>query len=208
MIVEIYGTKVEIIEHPTSIDGLLFSPEFKDFDNDADWLEFTRPASREVSAANFNAVASIEINGPAVEIGVSRNGNGSFTEAILRNKSQKFPYLGIDIDNKSYLDSAASNVHTLQCRSTDRHKVISKMELLGIRSLFLLLIDGWHSMNGVLNDWAYSELVCSGGYVVLHDTNGHPPAVFIHAIDRNKYEVVQLFQGEDDYGLTICRKKS
>ena len=205
--IEINGINVVLLKEPTDIHGLIFRPRFANYSDKHDWIsEFTRKASEEVSDGNYKAVADLPIRGPIVEIGVFRNGERSFTKALLANKPDNIPYLGIDIDDKSVLDDKDRSIYTIKCDSFDQGRVRTEMWVLGIRSVWLLLIDSHHAMENVVNDWRYADCVCKGGYVVLHDTNGHPPAAFIHAIDRNQYDVRQLFKGEDDYGLTICIK--
>lgn len=206
MEIRIYDTKVKLLEQPTDIPGLLFHPQFRDYDNDADWLPFTRPARQEVSTGNFYSVSELDPPGAILEIGVSRNGKNSFTHAILSKKPDAVPYLGVDVDDKSFLNDGKKRIYTLRTSSMNQERVRAELLTLGIESLGLLLIDGWHSLNAVVNDWRYSDMVVKGGFVVLHDTNGHPPAAFVYAIDPKQYEVRKMFENQDDYGLTICKK--
>jgi len=63
----------------------------------------------------------------------------------------------------------------------------------------ILLIDGDHSFNGVLNDFKnYEELVCEGGYIIFDDylDNQHSPEVktavdtLLKTLNKKKYEII------------------
>ena len=102
-----------------------------------------------------------------VEIGVSRNKDKSSTKVILDNLKDGI-YLGIDIEDKSHLNS--DRIHTIKCNSLNHKLVYDKMDEVGISSIDLLLIDGWHSINQVLSDWEYSSRLSKSGVVCFHDT--------------------------------------
>lgn len=202
--------KIDIIEIPTDIYGLAFLPKLSDYDNDADWAPFTRLCSAEVSSKNYNLVKVITKNymtHGVMEIGVSRNGEGSFTRAMLDNKPDDIKYLGIDLDDKSYLNSIEKNIFTLKENSFNQESVRNYMKEIEMENISILFIDGWHSVNACINDWLYSDLLSDNGIVIFHDTNYHPgPRVIIESIDRTKFKVERYFTDEDDYGITIAYK--
>ena len=84
----INGKFVKVIEYETDINGLKFRPQFDiNYNNDADWESFTLSHTQEVSQRNYNLVKEITSNYMThgiMEIGISRNGDGSFTNAILQ----------------------------------------------------------------------------------------------------------------------------
>ena len=209
MIIEVNSNFVEVLEIPTKITGLKYKPQLRN-GNDEDWAYFTKHASKEVSDRNFNIVRDICKNYMThgiIEIGVSRNQEGSFTYAMLQNKPDDLKYLGIDIEDKSYLNNVEKNIFTIKENSFNQSEVRSYLDKIGMDKISILFIDGWHSVNACINDWLYSDLLSDNGIVIFHDTNSHPgPRVFIECIDRNQYKVERYFIDEDDYGIGIAYK--
>ena len=71
--------------------------------------------------------------------------------------------------------------------------------------LSILFIDGWHSLNAVINDWQYVDMLSDNGIVVFHDTNYHPgPTIFVEAIDGKMFRVEKYFESQDDYGVSVA----
>lgn len=202
---------VAINHLPSNIFGLVNIPQMIDFDNDADWLPFTKSHTTEVTKKSFDVVESICKNymtDAIMEIGVSRNGDGSFTNAILKNKPDNIPYLGVDVENKSYLQDPKKNIYTIQAKSEEQLKIRKHMQYLNINKLSILFIDGWHSLNTVINDWRYTDLLSHYSVVFLHDTNGHPgPTIILESIDKDIFNIKKYFENDDDYGLSIAVKK-
>ncbi|HBW87059.1 MAG TPA: hypothetical protein DEF82_10075, partial [Crocinitomicaceae bacterium] len=139
-----------------------------------------------------------------LEIGVCRNGQTSSTHTIIKNIPEGGTYLGVDLDDKSFLNNASKGIHTIKTSSSNYEEVVSKLKSLGVETLDFIFIDGWHSINQVLKDWEYTNLLSDGGVVALHDTTAHPgPFYFMKFLDRNKWEVYpNLCSG--DHGLGYC----
>lgn len=199
---------IAVKEQETNIFGLRKLPQMENYDNDADWAPFTRGCSEEVSTRDFELVRDVSKNYMThgiVEIGVSRNGDKSFTQAILKNKPDNIPYLGIDLDDKSYLNNDNKKIYTIKENSFNQNSVREKLKELGMEKISILFIDGWHSLNAVINDWKYADLLSDNGVVFFHDTNYHPgPLVFLEFIDKEKFRIEKYFVGEDDYGVGIA----
>jgi len=210
MNIQINGSSVDILKLPTNIEGLNFKPQMQNYDNDADWVSFSKTCSTEVSTNNFNLIKEISKNymtHGVVEIGVSRNGDGSFTNALLRNKPNHIKYLGIDIDDKSYLNDTNKNIFTIRENSFNQEIVRNYINKIGLEKISILFIDGWHSVNDCINDWMYSDLLSDNGIVIFHDTNYHPgPRVIIESIDTDKFKIEKHFVDQDDYGIAIAYK--
>jgi cephalosporin hydroxylase len=208
MIFDIFGTVIELEELPTEIFGLSFHPQMKNFDNNRDWESFTVWHTREVTEGNFNLVDHVSkgfMSHGIIEIGVNRNGEHSFTQALLKNKPDSIPYLGIDIDDKSFLNNPEKRIFTLQANSFDQARNREYLRSIGMEKVSLLFIDGDHSVNAVVNDWRYADLLSANGVVMLHDTVSHPgPRVILEAIDKGIFRVEKHFPNEDDYGLAIA----
>lgn len=204
----------------TVLDGLIInptvSPTYSD-DDDSIPQTFYGLSSNisEVSHRNYEKVSEIIKNmsrGGILEIGVARhnNANRSFSHAIINNKHDSDIYLGVDVDDKTFLNDINKNIFTIQTSSSNQDVVRNKIKEVGIDKLSVLFIDGYHSVNMAINDWKYSDLLSDNGIIIVHDTNGHPgPVVLLKSIDQTKYSIERLFtEFNDDYGLTIIRKKN
>tara|TARA_R110000822_G_scaffold13216_1_gene47070 strand:- start:693 stop:1121 length:429 start_codon:yes stop_codon:yes gene_type:complete len=87
-----------------------------------------------------------------VEIGVHRNGQESSTHCFLNNKKRETVYLGVDLDDKSFLNNEENNVHTIICDSSNYDLIVSRLNDIGVNHIDYLFIDGWHSINQVCAD--------------------------------------------------------
>lgn len=211
MQVTINGFQVEIETQKTSIEGLKFLPRMVHFDNDADRVfDFYIQEQIEVTDDNYNLVDTLAkeyATDGIMEIGIHRNGSRSFTMALLNNKPDHVPYLGIDIDERSYLNNPSKNIYTLRENSFSQEAVRNYAEAIGLKKISILFIDGWHSLNACINDWKYADLLSDKSIVVFHDTNHHPgPAIILHAIDQNKFRVEKYFTDKRDFGVSVAYK--
>lgn len=141
-----------------------------------------------------------------LEIGVCRNGDTSSTHTILKNIPKGGKFLGIDLEDKSFLDDHSKGIYTMKCNSSNFEQVKNKLEEIGVKSLDFIHIDGWHSINQVLDDWEYTRLLSNNGVVCFHDTTAHPgPYHFVRNLNPELWDVSILC--ESDHGFTICHKK-
>lgn len=142
-----------------------------------------------------------------LEIGVCRNNEQSSTYTIFENLPEDGIYLGVDIADKSFLDDVSRGIHTIRTSSSHYEIVIEKLKSLGVEELDFIFIDGWHSINQVLDDWEYTRILAKGGVVAFHDTTHHPgPYYFINALDTSKWEVYPNICPLD-YGFGYCKRK-
>lgn len=206
-------TRFHIKPRVTDVPGLRFFPNLEpDIDNDQDMPPYGWVSSVEVTDCNLSVVRSVvEELGTnlkaAMEIGVNRNGERSMSRVIMDERPKGSFYLGVDIEDKSYLDDPASNTWTIQSNSHDRDKITNFMLSKGIKQLDLLFIDGWHSINTCVNDWQFTELLSQNGVVILHDTNSHPgPIGLFEAINEDLYDK-QRYCLENDFGIAVVRRK-
>jgi predicted O-methyltransferase YrrM len=71
-----------------------------------------------------------------------------------------------------------------------------------------IFIDGWHSINQVLRDWEYTNLLSDNGVVGFHDVSCHPgPKAFINALDATKWEILKNCCPKD-WGVAFARKRN
>jgi len=211
VIKKINNFEIEVNELTADTRGLKYIPQIKDMDNDADQfaLNLGCKCTAEVSSNNYSLMEELAkkyTKDGVVEIGVNRNGAGSFTWALLNNKPKTTIYLGIDIDDKSSINDRGNSVYTIQANSFDHENIRKYMKQIGLSKISLLFIDGWHSVNAVINDWKYSDLLAEDGIVVFHDTNFHPgPTIFLDAIDNSIFKVERYFADQlDDCGMGVA----
>ena len=147
-----------------------------------------------------------------VEIGVARLTTNFYdhtsTTILINNKLDETIYLGIDLDDKSFLNNPEKNVHTLQGSSENFDLVKKKLEDLNITSIDFLFVDGWHSVNQVVDELFYVDLLNVGGIVGYHDTNFHPgPKKIVDALNPEIFEVRKHCTLPTDFGICFATKK-
>ena len=166
----------------------------------------------EVTDANRAAVKEeflkVRDNCKAIlEIGVCRNQKDSITHIFLDNKLEDTIYVGIDLDDKSFLNNSDKNIYTIQGSSSSIPEAMEIFKDIGITEFGFIFIDGWHSINQVLTDWEYTQLLSPDGIVGFHDTSTHPgPHWFVKALNKDIWDVqenVCLY----DHGVGFARRK-
>jgi hypothetical protein len=188
-------TVLHITQKPTMLYGLKFFPSLEPHcSNDQDSPNWGWPTvETEVSDGNLKVVTdAIQKLGAGctnvVEIGVHRNEGRSITNILMDTKPSECRYLGVDMADKRKLDNPARYIYTLRANSHDKVSVRSKMRTLGMKTIDLLMIDGWHSVHTCVNDWGYVDMLSPHGVVLLHDTNAHPGCVALYeAVDDNLF---------------------
>lgn len=195
-------------------EDLSFEIRFHDERDDRDF-PFQWPANptAEVTECNRSALLTkflkVRDNAKAIlEIGICRNAGDSFTHVFLKNKKPETIYVGIDLDDKSFLNDQSKNIHTIRGTSSSVLKNMRTCYDLGIKEFDFIFIDGWHSVNQVLIDWEYTRWLSKDGIVGFHDTSMHPgPQRFVAALNHNKWNVEQNACYED-FGIGFAWKKS
>lgn len=171
------------------------------------------PPAEEMSQANRDYILDrflrVKNNCRAIlEIGVNRELNPkSSTSVFIENKLDSTLYIGVDFDDKSYLDSPAKNIFTIREESEKFLQNFDTIKKLGVQEFDFIFIDGNHSIHNVLLDWEYTALLSPIGIVGFHDTSQHPgPHFFLKALDRNKWVVEENLCPYDN-GIGFCWKK-
>jgi hypothetical protein len=201
---------------PTDQFGMLYRPSLNTmnplYDN-ADYLYGTKNVPQEFSDRNHQVLLesflSVRDHCPAIlEIGVCRNGEKSSTHVFLENKLPDTVYLGVDIEDKSFLDNYDENIFTLKTDSANFDTVVGYLKSLDVDQIGYLLIDGWHSTNASFRDQRYCELLMPGGCLFMHDTSIHPCLCVWDGLDPDIFDKTKLFaELNDDYGCGIARLK-
>jgi hypothetical protein len=143
-----------------------------------------------------------------LEIGIGRNGDKSFGHVFFSNKKDETIYVGLDIEDRSWLCECGENIYTIQGNSSNYDENIKIIkEKFNVDEFDFIFIDGLHSLNQVLKDWEYTNLLSDNGIVGLHDTSHHiGPYLFIRNLDKNKWNVVENACPQD-YGIGFASKK-
>lgn len=146
-----------------------------------------------------------------LEIGVARNGGLSSTFTLLGAKKDTCLYVGVDMNDKSFLTKLSfySNVTTIKTHSSNISTVLDTIEhISGNKTIDFIHIDGWHSVNQVLDDWRFAEYLSEHGIIMLHDTNWHPgPSALIKALDENLFTCSKYYDGDTtDWGVAVIRR--
>jgi hypothetical protein len=136
-----------------------------------------------------------------LEIGVARNKEKSSAYVFLNNKLESTKYVGIDIEDKSFLNDASKNIYTIKNSSSNIDENMVKIRELGVEQFDFILIDGWHSVNQVLLDWEYTSWLSPNGIVAFHDTSEHPgPFLFVRNLNTDKWNV-EINVCPEDWGI-------
>jgi hypothetical protein len=209
-------TTAHITQQPTTLYGLKYFPNLEPHcSNDQDLPNWGWPINAlEISECNLSVVIDVlnKLDSRCqsiVEIGVHRNGSRSITQILMDHKPLDCKYLGIDIENKSYLDNPLKNIATIKANSHDKVRVRQKLHHLGIKTIDLLMIDGWHSVYTCVNDWGYTDMLSPYGAVVLHDTNTHPGCIALfNAVDDRLFDKVRYCTERNDMGISVFWHKN
>ena len=125
-----------------------------------------------------------------IEIGVHGPGQvykNTSTSIFLNNKKDDTLYLGIDIDDKSFLNNKEKNIHTLKIDSSRINTIMGYLKDEGIKKIDFLFIDGWHSVNQVLKEIRLINYLSKIGIVGFHDVAFHPSLTVLDAISEKKF---------------------
>jgi cephalosporin hydroxylase len=148
-----------------------------------------------------------------VEIGVARLSGSvlyehTSTTILINNKNDDTIYIGIDVEDKKFLEKEKPNVHTIQARSEDYETIKQKFDELGIKQIDFLFVDGWHSVNQVIDELFYVDYVPAGGVIGYHDTNFHPgPSRIINALKPEMFDVRRHCINKIDWGTGFATRK-
>ena len=146
-----------------------------------------------------------------VEIGVDNSPLGfehSSTNTILKTKPKKCIYLGIDILDRSHTHNVNNNVYTLKCSSGSHQLIKDKLADLKVSTIDFLFIDGWHSVNQVIEEWKYWDVMSPKSIMAFHDTNFHPgPLAVLDAVDETLFTVERFGVDLLDWGMACVTRK-
>lgn len=218
-------------ETPTEAYGLKFRPTVSErFDNmdfsqtgiidgqEVDLSEKHNLIKVEFSDLNKSVLVDVmnDLNSKGtlnsiLEIGVYRSHGASSTSVILSEKPWETKYFGIDLLERHLapIRNHGLNVFCFHENSSNAVSIMEKCKERGVEKFDLVLIDGNHSINQVMDDWRFAEYVNPGGCVLMHDTNYHPgPYCVYEAIDEKLFDKKKFAEEEAlDWGISLARKK-
>lgn len=191
----------DLLKHPSGYDDLAIK---LGGDSQNGYVEVT-DCNRQALLFNFLRIK--ENCKSILEIGIGRNGKESFSYIFTKNKNKDTVYIGIDLDDRSFLNDSENNVHTFKVDSGDYLNNLKLFESLNVNSFDFIFIDGWHSINQVLHDWEYTNLLTDDGIVGFHDVTCHPgPHYFVKNLNRDKWLVSENCCPED-WGICFVSRK-
>lgn len=202
-------------KQPSNVWGLKWIPTLEpEISDDSDWIYTGSEMPPHFTSLDHNVLGNSLLSIPnpklIVEIGVDRSGSfdASSTGTLIKNKPKDCVYLGIDINDKSYLNDPKNNVYTIIIDSANRHEVYDYIKHLGCGDIDLMFVDGWHSVNQVLKEWEYWESISDKGIMIFHDTNCHPgPIAVLDAADEEFFDVEYFGRMELDWGIGVVKRK-
>lgn len=199
--------------------GLKWKPSLEpDISDDTDWINPTRGNwTRHWSPANDEALrtawSKLDTEPKLIiEIGVHRpeatDQGRSSTQTLLQLKSDDCMYIGIDLDDRSFLNNITRNIFTIKNSSSNYEEVYKLMEWYGHEQIDFMFVDGWHSVNQCIRDWKYWEKMSSTAIMAFHDTNYHPgPVALLDAVDESTFELQLFNRNEDDAGVAYVKRR-
>lgn len=163
------------------------------------------------SSLESHLIVEIGVDGMGKKLGEQRN-YVSMTKLLLSTRSDKVHYVGVDVLDKSYVTRYRHRkgpAHFLQADTFDQNTVRDFIsETFNLPKFSFLLIDGSHSVNAVLNDFKYVDMMDDNSIVFLHDTNHHPgPVTLFDAIDENIFCKRKLFENINNCGCALVARK-
>ena len=166
---------------------------------------FAKSVPKEMSDMNLSKVREFfgRLVSPrlVVEIGVMRNpGIQNTTQTVLEMKPDTCAYVGIDIEDRSYVKEYGTNIYTLQIDSADTSTIKEYLSRFNT-PIDYLFIDGLHSIYQVGKEIDLISLVRRGGVIGFHDISLHTgPNAWMDAFDPDKFEIYK-FHAEGDWGI-------
>lgn len=207
---------IHVDQLETDIQGLKYKPsiynndldEYKGYDEDFKFNDFS-PKNQQKLFEKFSLIK--KKCKCIVEIGICQHPNyfRTSTCVLLNNKLLKTVYIGIDIEDRSFLNNPSKNIYTIQTNCRKKQKIYDLMKSLKLKNIDFLFIDGDHTVNMATNDWSYSEKLSDFGIVGFHDTTWHIGPYFVfEAIDENLYTKEKYFDDiQGDWGISFAIKK-
>lgn len=212
-----YKIPIELKQLPTKMYGMKYKPSIEpDWSDKKDYFSTwgSKISGKEITSVdkkyminfmnenknNFNII---------VEIGVCRNClEDSFTKYFIEIKNNKTYFIGIDLNNKSFLNNKDKLIYTIQGNSKYVEKNMDTIEsITGERKIDLIFIDGYHGINSAYNDCGYLKYLSKNGVAMFHDISIHPSGLVFDALNEKLFKKEKIFlHHEYSSGIGIATK--
>jgi hypothetical protein len=134
-----------------------------------------------------------------LELGVSKHGIDSSTYVFLNNKKQRTYYVGIDDEDKSYLNDPVKNVYTIKNTKDCVEDNMRMCTNLGITSFNFIFINACDTLNEIQTLWKYTNWLAPVSFVGFHNTGIQTELIeFLDSINRDKWNVVKNVCKQDN----------
>ena len=134
-----------------------------------------------------------------LELGVCKHGMDSSTYVFLNNKKQRTYYVGIDDEDRSYLNDTTKNIYTIK---NSKNNVKDNMRIcanLGITSFNFIFINACSNIDEIQALWKYTNWLAPVSFVGFHNTGVQPELIeFLDSINRDKWNVVKNVCKQDN----------
>jgi predicted O-methyltransferase YrrM len=193
----------------TLVDAVLASPAF-------------RPEQKRPEILGLLRLAERQRPRRVLEIGGRRGGTLLLFTAVASDKARllslDLAYRPLQVGVNARLAAAGQEVRAFQCDSHRAESLTFVRDWLGGQPVDFLFIDGDHSLDGVVQDFAmYAPLVRPGGIVAFHDIvpdsrarHGVPSSadsgqvpVFWRRLRERGRPVIELVENPDQDGFGI-----
>jgi len=169
--------------------------------------EMTHMNIKQLYSVLKNYVSS---DGLIVEIGVWRDPNSPnpvSSSLFIYEKNDICSYLGIDIEDRSYILNLKPNIHFLQTDSSNFDIIKNYIDTNIKKEIDFLFIDGLHTVEQVKKELALINLVKKGGVIGFHDISAHAgPNMWMEAFDPMMFDIYK-FRDTVDWGIGFLIKK-
>ena len=134
-----------------------------------------------------------------LELGVCKHGMDSSTYVFLNNKKQRTYYVGIDDQDRSYLNDTTKNVYTIKNSKSCVDENIKICANLGITSFNFIFINACSNIDEIQALWKYTNWLAPISFVGFHNTGVQPELMeFLDSINRDKWNVVKNVCKQDN----------
>ena len=134
-----------------------------------------------------------------LELGVCQHGVDSSTYIFLNNKKQRTYYVGIDEDNKSFINDPNKNVYTIKNSKLNVDENIATCANLGITQFNFIFFNACTNKNEIETLWKYTNWLAPISFVGFHNTGVQPELIeFLDSINRDKWNVVKNVCKQDN----------
>lgn len=212
-----YRIELEVKKLPTDIYGLKYKPSVEPLWSDnADYhIQWgSKDCSCEIQDIDRKYISEFmnihkDKFKTIVEIGVCRRDlEHSWTKYFIELKDKNTSYIGVDANDKSFLNNSENKIFTIKAWSHEINRVLEYIEkVTGKREIDLIFVDGDHSIRGLCTDMKYLQYLSKNGIALFHDISVHPAGLVFDAINEDMFIKEKVFlHNSDSSGIGVAYK--